>query len=235
MQVPLNLRVVPRGKICFHADALATCRLSSSQPSSSICTGVSVARELLLDVGAADSMSTILYQTMRVLTCLRPPVEFRIYAPTRCSVAYSDSVYAHEDPRKRAIRPAMSPPDPYDALSPRESRVKVRAKGHQHPSLTPQAPARSTLTSINIVVACTSSLMITSALGSAVTISLPYIGKDLNIQKGDLQWVLSAYSISSVSILLSTVSQCLTYLAHRLVSFSFVVDLQTFTGANLSG
>ncbi|KAN0121010.1 efflux transporter [Russula decolorans] len=44
--------------------------------------------------------------------------------------------------------------------------------------------------------------MITSALGSAVTISLPYMGKDLNIRKGDLQWILSAYSISSACFLL---------------------------------
>ena len=77
--------------------------------------------------------------------------------------------------------------------------------------------------------------MITSALGSAVTISLPYVGKDLNIRKDDLQWILSAYSISSVSVSCSTVSQNLTYLAHRRVSFSFVDDLQIFTAANLSG
>ena len=79
------------------------------------------------------------------------------------------------------------------------------------PLLTAQAPIRSAFASINIVVACTSSLMITSALGSAVTISLPFMGKDLNIRKGDLQWILSAYSISSVSILCS-VSPSLAYL-----------------------
>jgi hypothetical protein len=77
--------------------------------------------------------------------------------------------------------------------------------------------------------------MITSALGSAVTISLPYIEKDLDIQKGDLQWVLSAYSISSVSILRNTVSQGLPYLTHRPASFSFVGDLRIFMGANSSG
>ena len=77
--------------------------------------------------------------------------------------------------------------------------------------------------------------MITSALGSAVTISLPYVGKDLNIRKDDLQWILSAYSISSVSVLCGTVSQSLTYLAHRPVFFSFVADLQIFTAANSSG
>jgi hypothetical protein len=147
----------------------------------------------------------------------------------------------------------MSLQRPHDALSPRESlyaSVKVRpiskgterpvawggeAQDRHRPSLTPQSPVRSAVASINIVVACTSSLMITSAFGSAVTISLPYVGKDLNIQKEDLQWILSAYSISSVSIFCSTVSQSLTYLTHRLASFSFVGDLQIFTGASSSG
>ena len=144
----------------------------------------------------------------------------------------------------------MSPPSSVDALPPRESpdasaKVCLIPKGIerpvawdgtvQEPSLIPQAPVRSTLASINIVVACTSSLMITSALGSAVTISLPYVGKDLNIRKDDLQWILSAYSISSVSVLCNAVSQSQTYLAHRLVSFSFVGDLPIFTAANSSG
>ena len=144
----------------------------------------------------------------------------------------------------------MSPPSLVDALLPRESpyasvkaclinkvteRPVAWGRTAEDPSLIPQVPVRSTLASINIVVACTSSLMITSALGSAVTISLPYVGKDLNIRKDDLQWILSAYSISSVSVLCITVSQSLAYLARRLVSFFFVGDLRIFTDANSSG
>lgn len=124
----------------------------------------------------------------------------------------------------------MSPLSPAAALSPADSlnngaKVCSASKGPERPtwsektqdseppSLTPQAPVRSALASINIVVACTSSLMITSALGSAVTISLPYMGKDLNIRKGDLQWILSAYSISSVSIL------CTVIMPHRALAY----------------
>jgi hypothetical protein len=138
-------------------------------------------------------------------------------------------VYLPESPRKRAIRHPMPPLNPPSALSPGDSlytRAKVcsvseglerptwgeKAQDSEAPSLTPQAPVRSALASINIVMACTSSLMITSALGSAVTISLPYMGKDLNIRRGDLQWVLSAYSISSVSILWNNASPSLAYL-----------------------
>jgi|SRR6266850_3580584 len=93
---------------------------------------------------------------------------------------------------------------------------KTTQDRHQNISPTPQAPVRSTLASINIVAACTSSLMITSALGSAFTISLPYVGEDLGIQKNHLQWILSAYSISSVRILYATLPVTeigLTYVA----------------------
>lgn len=132
-------------------------------------------------------------------------------------------VYLPEGPRKCASRHPMPPLSLPSALSPGNSpytSVKVcsvskgperptwgeKAQDSEPPSLTTQAPVRSALASINIVVACTSSLMITSALGSAVTISLPYMGNDLNIRKGDLQWILSAYSISSVSILCNNAS-----------------------------
>jgi hypothetical protein len=117
---------------------------------------------------------------------------------------------------------------------PERSTWGEKAQDSEPPSLTPQAPVRSALKSINIVVACTSSLMITSALGSAVTISLPYMGKDLNIRKGDLQWILSAYSISSVSICVIMPHRAWLTL-HRLVFSSFAGDLQTFMGANSSG
>jgi hypothetical protein len=106
---------------------------------------------------------------------------------------------------------------PHDSLSYSDSLdVDLKAhfdpKGNESPatlekttqdqiiSPTTQVPARSTLASINIVAACTSSVMITTALGPAVTISLSYVGEDLHIRKNDLQWILSAYSISSVRI-----------------------------------
>src|SRR6266566_1157859 len=145
-------------------------------------------------------------------TLLRLPVECMIYDPLvgRGGLGDFRLVYLPESPRKRAIRHPMPPLSPPRALSPGDSQhtnAKVcsapkcperptwgeKAQDSESPS-TPQAPIRSALASINIVMACTSSLMITSALGSAVTISLPYMGKDLNIRKGDLQWILSAYS-----------------------------------------
>jgi len=140
-------------------------------------------------------------------------------------------VYLPESSLKRAIQHPMPPLSPPGALSPpgdsQYTSANVcsvpkdperpawgeKAQDSEPPSVTSQAPVRSALASINIVVACTSSLMITSALGSAVTISLPYMGKDLDIRKGDLQWILSAYSISSVSILCNNAPPSLAYLA----------------------
>ncbi|KAI0251756.1 efflux transporter [Lactifluus subvellereus] len=45
-------------------------------------------------------------------------------------------------------------------------------------------------------------MTINIALGSAIAISLPYAGKDLHIQKVDLQWIVNAYSIGSACFLL---------------------------------
>ncbi|KAI9433578.1 MFS general substrate transporter [Lactarius indigo] len=66
----------------------------------------------------------------------------------------------------------------------------------------PPAPTRSTVASVCIVAACTSSLMMSIALGPPVSILLPYAGRDLHIQKENLQWVVNAYSISSACFLL---------------------------------
>ncbi|KAH9000088.1 efflux transporter [Lactarius akahatsu] len=66
----------------------------------------------------------------------------------------------------------------------------------------PPAPIRSTIASVCIVATCTSSLMMSIALGPPVSVLLPYADKDLHIQKEDLQWIINAYSISSACFLL---------------------------------
>ncbi|KAI9433577.1 hypothetical protein H4582DRAFT_2082209 [Lactarius indigo] len=61
-------------------------------------------------------------------------------------------------------------------------------------SLTPQppAPTRSTFASICIVAACTSAELTSIGLCPAYAISVPYAGKDLHIQKENLQWIQRA-------------------------------------------
>ena len=69
----------------------------------------------------------------------------------------------------------------------------------ESPAPQPPVPMRSTFASVCIVAACTSTLTMSIALGPSVSILLPYTGKDLDIPKENLQWILNAYSISSVS------------------------------------
>lgn len=99
----------------------------------------------------------------------------------------------------------------------------------------PQQPTRSLFSSLCIVAACTSSMVVNVALGPTIAISIPYTGKDLNIQKNNLQWIVNAYSISSVGIPSDSVSCSLAHLRHRHASFFFAGGLQIFTAANLSG
>ena len=109
------------------------------------------------------------------------------------------------------------------------------------PSLAPQPPAstRSTFASVCIVAACTSAQLASIGLGPAFAISVPYAGKDLHIQKENLQWILNAYSISSVNnfrrMRRHRYGKAHVDPAHRHASFFSVADWQTSTVANECG
>jgi MFS family permease len=87
----------------------------------------------------------------------------------------------------------------WDKTSPTARNRK--AVPHSH-APQPPTPKRSTFASVCIVAACTSSLMMSIALGPSVSVLLPYAGKDLHIKQEDLQWVVNAYSLSSACFLL---------------------------------
>ena len=109
------------------------------------------------------------------------------------------------------------------------------------PTLAPQPPAstRSTFASICIVAACTSAQVMSIGLGPAYAMSVPYAGKDLHIQKENLQWILNAYSISSVNnfrrMQRYRYEKAHVDPAHRHASFFSVADWQTSTVANECG
>ena len=90
--------------------------------------------------------------------------------------------------------------------TPHDGKAEVdRRSLSPSPSVKPQAPdasTRSTFASICIVAACTSAQLMSIGLGPAYAISVPYAGKDLHIPKDGLQWILNAYSISSVSLII---------------------------------
>ncbi|KAG2359353.1 major facilitator superfamily domain-containing protein [Suillus spraguei] len=66
----------------------------------------------------------------------------------------------------------------------------------------PHDVQRSLLRSILIIVTCTVAMMVNTINTSSISISLPTIEKDLNIAEERLQWLISAYSLSSGCLLL---------------------------------
>ncbi|OBZ72344.1 hypothetical protein A0H81_07345 [Grifola frondosa] len=69
-------------------------------------------------------------------------------------------------------------------------------------SSTHLPPQRSTWASITLIATCTLATILNAASSSAVSIALPAIGRDLDIPEYRLQWVISAYSLSSGCLLL---------------------------------
>lgn len=63
-------------------------------------------------------------------------------------------------------------------------------------------PQRSLWRSICIIVTCTAALVVNAASASSVSIALPTIERDLNIKEEQLQWLVSAYTLSSGCLLL---------------------------------
>lgn len=61
---------------------------------------------------------------------------------------------------------------------------------------------RSLLRSVFIVATCTAAMVVNISNSTSVSISLPTIEKDLVIQQEQLQWLVSAYSLSSGCLLL---------------------------------
>ncbi|KAF5381607.1 hypothetical protein D9615_005507 [Tricholomella constricta] len=63
-------------------------------------------------------------------------------------------------------------------------------------------PTRSSLTSVILVLTCTFAMIVNNANNTAVSISLSIIGRDLDIEEIQLQWLVSAYPLSSGCLLL---------------------------------
>ncbi|KAG1738412.1 major facilitator superfamily domain-containing protein [Suillus paluster] len=67
---------------------------------------------------------------------------------------------------------------------------------------TPEVPRRSTFRSILLVMTCTFAMVLQTSNTTSVSIALPTIGQDIGIQEDQLQWLVSAYSLSSGCLLL---------------------------------
>ncbi|KAJ7452824.1 major facilitator superfamily domain-containing protein [Mycena latifolia] len=69
------------------------------------------------------------------------------------------------------------------------------------PPLTPP-PTRSTLRSAAIAATCTAAMVVNSSNNTSVAIALPTIGEALRARAAALQWIVSAYPLSSGCLLL---------------------------------
>lgn len=59
-------------------------------------------------------------------------------------------------------------------------------------------PVMSKARQIGIIVTCSIVMMNNIGSGAAMTVALPDIGSDLNMAAANLQWIISAYSLTSV-------------------------------------
>ncbi|KAF8658411.1 hypothetical protein AX16_001964 [Volvariella volvacea WC 439] len=65
-----------------------------------------------------------------------------------------------------------------------------------------QKPARSVLSSFLLIATCTMAMLINTSNSTSVAISLSTIGRELDISEAQLQWLVSAYALSSGCLLL---------------------------------
>lgn len=76
------------------------------------------------------------------------------------------------------------------------SRASTAAEPPHH-----HGPGLSKGRQIGIIVACTLTMMNNMGNGPSFTVTLPDLAKDLNITAANIQWVISAYSLTAVCIL----------------------------------
>lgn len=90
------------------------------------------------------------------------------------------------------------------AITPSHS-LHAKASESALPPVRPRAPAPPPLSrarAIALVATCTTAMVVNVSNSTAISISLPMIGRDINIPEDQLQWLLSAYALSSGCLLL---------------------------------
>ncbi|OSC97830.1 efflux transporter [Trametes coccinea BRFM310] len=90
---------------------------------------------------------------------------------------------------------------PFAPSSDNERIHKSRSDVVANPLSTPP-PKRSLKRDVILICTVTLAMILNTANSSAIIIALPTIGKELNIVESKLQWIISAYSLSSGCLLL---------------------------------
>ena len=68
---------------------------------------------------------------------------------------------------------------------------------------TSQLPGSSTFKTVLLVFTMTMVMIVNTANATVVSISLPTIGRELQLTEGELQWIVSAYPLSSGCLFLA--------------------------------
>ncbi|KAI6037704.1 major facilitator superfamily domain-containing protein [Pisolithus marmoratus] len=99
----------------------------------------------------------------------------------------------------------MAPPDQATPVLNHSHSLELKASegALPHVSARPPAPPPLSLTrAIALVATCTTAMVVNVSNSTAISISLPMIGRDIGIPEDQLQWLLSAYALSSGCLLL---------------------------------
>lgn len=105
------------------------------------------------------------------------------------------------------------------------SRASTAAEPPHH-----HGPGLSKGRQIGIIVACTLTMMNNMGNGPSFTVTLPDLAKDLNITAANIQWVISAYSLTAVCILIP--SQSTTFPLHHQPAYTLAVASVVSTSAS---
>ncbi|KAI6099800.1 major facilitator superfamily domain-containing protein [Pisolithus sp. B1] len=87
---------------------------------------------------------------------------------------------------------------PSQSLQPKQSEGALS----QAPLRPSAPPPLSRARAIGLVATCTTAMVVNVSNSTAISISLPMIGRNINIPQDQLQWLLSAYALSSGCLLL---------------------------------
>ncbi|KAH6901343.1 efflux protein [Coprinopsis sp. MPI-PUGE-AT-0042] len=107
---------------------------------------------------------------------------------------------------KDALDAQTAAEDQQNSVSTRNSSTSSpnlpKTSNHQGTSVAPdvQKPAYTTSMNILLVATMTTAMIVNTANATTVHISIPTIGKELKLSEGELQWMASAYPLSSVRL-----------------------------------
>ncbi|KAI9056747.1 MFS general substrate transporter [Trametes sanguinea] len=128
-----------------------------------------------------------------------PPSFFALHRPY--TMETQTQTTADSTPRKQ--HPGHSSHDEKEPSRSENPYVdKERSDVASGPAVLPPDPRRSFTKDVILICTVTLAMILNIANSTAVIIALPTIGKELNIVEYKLQWIISAYSLSSGCLLL---------------------------------